>query len=456
MFSNKRGQSAIEYLMTYGWMLLVVAIVGGAIFAVVSNQNIESVSGFTGDDIGVDDFGLTVDNELALVLRNGASDRIVVDEMVVTDSNGEEIIWNGTRRVPVSGTETTSVVGIEGSSGANELDISITYSIGGLENLQTEGTIIGGLSINQSSIPNLYAAVRDGDKGNLKKLDGNGNIVWMYDEIGSDDRIYDVDSNGEYVVLADRTGSSVHKIDQNGDQVWEFTEPDADVRRVFFTQEGWIYAFDRDEMLYRIDEEGEMEWSREIENGVDSVATVDEENNFYAGTDVGFRQIDENGEEQIVYEDVGVAARSLEPDGSGNIYIGSTRFDLDGEQVGELHQVDKETGSQNWENDEIHGTSVQAIQSHSSGDIIVGDDDGYVRRISPDEEVKWEYIDSSFSDNARAITISDRDNVYIGDMSGNVFRLAMGSGEPIWRKEFSDNIGQGGLVVETGNFPLFQ
>lgn len=41
-----KAQSAIEYLMTYGWMLLVVAIAGGAVFSLVSNQGIESVSGF--------------------------------------------------------------------------------------------------------------------------------------------------------------------------------------------------------------------------------------------------------------------------------------------------------------------------------------------------------------------------------------------------------------------------
>lgn len=33
-----KGQSAIEYLMTYGWMLLVVAIVGGAIITTVQND----------------------------------------------------------------------------------------------------------------------------------------------------------------------------------------------------------------------------------------------------------------------------------------------------------------------------------------------------------------------------------------------------------------------------------
>ena len=41
-----KAQSAIEYLMTYGWMLLVVAIVGGAIFSVAQGQAVVESTGF--------------------------------------------------------------------------------------------------------------------------------------------------------------------------------------------------------------------------------------------------------------------------------------------------------------------------------------------------------------------------------------------------------------------------
>lgn len=49
---SKQGQSAIEYILTYGWMLLVIAIVGGAIFATVEG-------GYSGEKIDtelVDEF----------------------------------------------------------------------------------------------------------------------------------------------------------------------------------------------------------------------------------------------------------------------------------------------------------------------------------------------------------------------------------------------------------------
>jgi len=57
-----KGQSAIEYLMTYGGMLLVVAIVGGAIITTVQDQgeedpkiNTTQVSSFLEERTGYSD-----------------------------------------------------------------------------------------------------------------------------------------------------------------------------------------------------------------------------------------------------------------------------------------------------------------------------------------------------------------------------------------------------------------
>ncbi|MGC8652080.1 MAG: hypothetical protein ACP5UH_02410 [Candidatus Micrarchaeia archaeon] len=44
MFGNKKGQSAMEYLMTYGWAILIIAIVLAALFSL----GVFSSSSFTG------------------------------------------------------------------------------------------------------------------------------------------------------------------------------------------------------------------------------------------------------------------------------------------------------------------------------------------------------------------------------------------------------------------------
>ena len=38
---NKKGQAALEYLMTYGWALIIIAIVMGVLIFVVTDENID-------------------------------------------------------------------------------------------------------------------------------------------------------------------------------------------------------------------------------------------------------------------------------------------------------------------------------------------------------------------------------------------------------------------------------
>ncbi len=127
-----KGQSAIEYLMTYGWMLLVVAIVGGAIFAMVQGEVVESISGFTGGDIQVDNFGVTSNDNLQLDLRNGAGDSIQVKEINVTDDDGRYTELLAEKSISVGDSDTMTLAGVQNSNSANTLDVDITYDVGAL------------------------------------------------------------------------------------------------------------------------------------------------------------------------------------------------------------------------------------------------------------------------------------------------------------------------------------
>ena len=144
------GQSAIEYLMTYGWMLLVVAVVGGAIFSIAQSQSVESVSGFTGDDVIVDDFGVTSGDELELILRNADSNTVTVEEVRVSDeSNTAE--WVDEESIGVGDTGSVTLQDVGEGSGADTLDVEIIYSSGGLSDLQVEGSISGNFEVIEDS-----------------------------------------------------------------------------------------------------------------------------------------------------------------------------------------------------------------------------------------------------------------------------------------------------------------
>lgn len=107
--SKSKGQSAIEYLTTYGWMLLVVAIVGGTIFSVIQGQGIQEVTGFSSGGIAVEQSGITPDNNLDLVMRNVEPEEITISRITVSNGQRESYYLMGERSIRAAGTELLTV-----------------------------------------------------------------------------------------------------------------------------------------------------------------------------------------------------------------------------------------------------------------------------------------------------------------------------------------------------------
>jgi hypothetical protein len=141
-----KGQSAIEYLMTYGWMLLVVALIGGAVFSLVQGQAIESVSGFTGTEVSINDFGMNSDDELMLSIRNTAADRVKVKAVELEDpETGATTRVLSEKQIEVGDRKTVKVDGFERTSSSNKQNLKIIYGSGGIDDQVVEGTITGKL-----------------------------------------------------------------------------------------------------------------------------------------------------------------------------------------------------------------------------------------------------------------------------------------------------------------------
>ena len=149
VFAKRKGQSAIEYLMTYGWMLLVVAIVGGAIFATVQGQCTTSTSGFSTSDVRVADFATTSNGDLAFELRNAAADPVTVTDITV---DGETHTITDGENIPVGSSETVTASSISDATsvdGCNDFDLSIQYDVdGGIGDQVVNGTMTDSISIS--------------------------------------------------------------------------------------------------------------------------------------------------------------------------------------------------------------------------------------------------------------------------------------------------------------------
>ena len=149
VFARRKGQSAIEYLMTYGWMLLVVAVVGGVVFSFVQGQNTQSVSGFSGDSVGVKDFSLTSDGDMEMELRNTDAERVKINSINIS-GNGDSIKVENTTEIPVGGDEVLKVGNATQASSTNSYDVRINYSRGKLDNLVVQGSITGSFDLNST------------------------------------------------------------------------------------------------------------------------------------------------------------------------------------------------------------------------------------------------------------------------------------------------------------------
>ena len=149
-----KAQSAIEYLMTYGWMLLVVALTGSAVFAVAQNSGSESVSGFTGSDIRIQEFGVTEDGDLQLDLRDGSGEGSTVKAINVTDESTGEYVYkefSSNNKINVGESMILSLPNVSQTEGSNSLGVEISYDSGGLENMSVEGSISSGLTVDETT-----------------------------------------------------------------------------------------------------------------------------------------------------------------------------------------------------------------------------------------------------------------------------------------------------------------
>lgn len=149
-----KGQSAIEYLMTYGWMLLVVAIVGGLVFNIVQDQNIEEVTGFGGEEMMVENFGVNSQNQLTLQVLNARSGEVEVTNVTVEGQDG--IKYNDSfptgedSNYMLFGSQDSRQIIVEDFNNTNSgesFDVKIIFDRGGLTDQISQGRITGTLSM---------------------------------------------------------------------------------------------------------------------------------------------------------------------------------------------------------------------------------------------------------------------------------------------------------------------
>jgi len=93
--TDSKAQSAMEFLMTYGWAILVVLIAIGALayFGVLSPDNFLPEACLMAPGLDCLDFKIET-SRITLILQNNLGNDIIISEVKVTENNGNECLTN--------------------------------------------------------------------------------------------------------------------------------------------------------------------------------------------------------------------------------------------------------------------------------------------------------------------------------------------------------------------------
>ena len=148
-----KGQSAIEYLFTYGWMLVAVSVISGAIYSVIGTTCVDNTAGFTGQSVALQDFGVDTDGNLDVVVKNNEYQRVNVSRIVLEDGDDKRQIYDP-QSIEASSTEVmTANQTDEQGSQCKTYDVTIRYDLGPLENQQASGSLTSDIGFPDMDAP---------------------------------------------------------------------------------------------------------------------------------------------------------------------------------------------------------------------------------------------------------------------------------------------------------------
>jgi len=155
---NTKAQSALEYLMTYGWAILIIVIVGAALFALgvfnPASSTTMSLSGITNFQL-IDAVLNKTSNNLTVIIgtKTGKTTTITNIDFYAVDTCNNTAVDGGAQISPaltkeIQITSAGTCAGLVAGSKVN-VDLSIYYTVAGSSLQKFESGIINALLVVQ-------------------------------------------------------------------------------------------------------------------------------------------------------------------------------------------------------------------------------------------------------------------------------------------------------------------
>lgn len=187
-----KAQSAIEYLITYGWMLIGVSIIGGGLYQFAGNQCQVQVEGLQGADIVAADSALDSDNQLTLAFRSSSNREITVRQVDV--GNGSVVQMRDIILEPGE-TRPYAVANTNRTEECSTMDIQVTYDIGPVNSQKYYGELTAPAELIDAVVDLLSVS-----GGKIDRLEVQSTIKPSYEDICVGDQCSLTESGDEEYV----------------------------------------------------------------------------------------------------------------------------------------------------------------------------------------------------------------------------------------------------------------
>jgi PKD repeat protein len=176
-----KGQSGIEYLTTYGWMIVAASVVGGTMYTQVDTDTCgPRADGFSAPFPTVEEVYQYDNGTVVLDVRNPDDSSVEVNEIVIREDGEEVGILDLNKQVNGQASEFIDTNRFKTSESCETRDIQINYDSGTLSGLTSNGTLTGRLDLVKLkalfSVNQTFPATNEQIMFNASDTDGKNSI----------------------------------------------------------------------------------------------------------------------------------------------------------------------------------------------------------------------------------------------------------------------------------------
>lgn len=136
-----KGQSSIEYLSTYGWMLVTVAIVSGAIYSYIPQDTCNGeVTTELGNQLQIEDIAVDTQGDLNLQIRNMGAQDAYIENITLIHENNETSI-SPDKDLPKLEDAVFQLEGTTNSENCNTFNVDVDFNTSNLEDQTDAGEL---------------------------------------------------------------------------------------------------------------------------------------------------------------------------------------------------------------------------------------------------------------------------------------------------------------------------